>query len=197
MEDERLVELAKTSDEAKNELYKKYKYIEDILIRKYASIASYLNIDMNELISEAAYAFSDAINSYQNDKNAKLSTFISLCIDRRLQKLIKKYSSEKAKILNNTYSLDYDYNEDGVTLKDLISDSSINDPLKKLAEEQEYDELLSKIKKALSDSEYEVFKLYSGGFDYQTIALITNKNSKQIDNTIQRLKHKIRDILGD
>ena len=191
MEEERLVELA--SDEAKNELYKKYKYIEDILIRKYASMAGYLNIDMNELISEAAYAFSDAINSYQNDKNAKLSTFISLCIDRRLQKLIKKYSSEKAKILNNTYSLDYDYNEDGVTLKDLISDSSINDPLKKLAEEQEYDELLSKIKNALSDSEYEVFKLYSNGFDYQTIALITDKNSKQIDNTIQRLKHKIRD----
>ena len=195
MEEERLVELA--SDEAKNELYKKYKYIEDILIRKYASMASYLNIDMNELISEAAYAFSDAINSYQNDKNAKLSTFISLCIDRRLQKLIKKNSSEKAKILNNTYSLDYDYNEDGVTLKDLISDSSINDPLKKLAEEQEYDELLDKIKNALSDSEYEVFKLYSNGFDYQTIALITDKNSKQIDNTIQRLKHKIRDILGD
>ena len=197
MEDERLVELAKASDEAKNELYKKYKYIEDILIRKYASMAGYLNIDMNELISEAAYAFSDAINSYQNDRNAKLSTFISLCIDRRLQKLIKKYSSEKAKILNNTYSLDYDYNEDGVTLKDLISDSSNNDPLKKLAEEQEYDELLNKIKNALSESEYEVFKLYSGGFDYQTIALITNKNSKQIDNTIQRLKHKIRDILGD
>ena len=47
MEDERLVELAKTSDEAKNELYKKYKYIEDILIRKYASMAGYLNIDMN------------------------------------------------------------------------------------------------------------------------------------------------------
>ena len=80
-------------------------------------------------------------------------------------------------------------------LKDLISDSSINDPLKKLAEEQEYDELLSKIKNALSDSEYEVFKLYSNGFDYQTIALITDKNSKQIDNTIQRLKHKIRDII--
>lgn len=197
MEEEKLIVLAKNNEEAKNELYKKYKYIEDILIRKYASMASYLNIDMNELISEAAYAFSDAINSYQNDKNAKLSTFISLCIDRRLQKLIKKYSSEKAKILNNTYSLDYDYNEDGVTLKDLISDSSINDPLKKLAEEQEYDELLSKIKNALSDSEYEVFKLYSNGFDYQTIALITDKNSKQIDNTIQRLKHKIRDILGD
>ena len=73
----------------------------------------------------------------------------------------------------------------------------MNDPLNKLAEEQEYNELLIKIKGILSESEYEVFKLYSNGFDYQTIALITNKNSKQIDNTIQRLKHKIRDILGN
>lgn len=195
MDEETLINLAKTSPDAKNELYKKYKYIEDILIKKYFNLANTLNIDMNELISEAAYAFSDAINSYQDDKNAKLSTFISLCIDRRLQKLIKKYNSEKAKVLNNTYSLDYNYNDEGLTLKDLISDDSVNDPLNKLAEEQEYNELLDKIKVSLSDSEYEVFKLYSNGFDYQTIALITNKNAKQIDNTIQRLKHKIRDIL--
>lgn len=196
MNDEKLIVLAKTSDEAKNELYKKYKYIEDILIRKYSNIASTLNIDASELISEASFAFSDAINSYQNDKNAKLSTFISLCIDRRLQKLIKKYNSEKAKALNNAYSLDYDY-EEGVTLKDLISDSSVNDPLNRLAEEQEYNELIDKIKDILSDSEYEVFKLYSNGFDYQTIAMLINKNPKQVDNTIQRLKHKIRDILGN
>lgn len=90
------------SVDVKNELYEKYKYIEDILIRKYLNIANSLNIDISELISEASFAFSDAINSYQNDKNAKLSTFISLCIDRRLQKLIKKYNSEKARVLNNT-----------------------------------------------------------------------------------------------
>lgn len=197
MNEEQLLNLAKTNSEAKNELYKKYKYIEDILIKKYFGLANNLNIDINELISEASFAFSDAINSYQNDKNAKLSTFISLCINRRLQKLIKKYSSEKARALNNAYSLDYNYNDDGLTLKDLISDDSANDPLNKLAEEQEYNELLLKIKDSLSNSEYEVFKLYSNGFDYQTISLITNKNPKQIDNTIQRLKHKIRDILGN
>lgn len=197
MNEEQLLNLAKTNPEAKDELYKKYKYIEDILIKKYFGLANNLNIDINELISEASFAFSDAINSYQNDKNAKLSTFISLCINRRLQKLIKKYSSEKARALNNAYSLDYNYNDDGLTLKDLISDDSVNDPLNRLAEEQEYNELLLKIKDSLSNSEYEVFKLYSNGFDYQTISLITNKNPKQIDNTIQRLKHKIRDILGN
>lgn len=183
------------NEEAKNELYKEYKYIVDILIHKYHSIALSLNIEISELEQEALYAFSDAINSYQDDKNAKLSTFISLCIDRRIKKILKKYSTDKAKLLNNTYSLDYDYNEEGTTLKDFISDENQNDPLYNLTNEENYKELLNKIKDSLSESEYEVFKFFINGFDYITIAKLTDKNPKQIDNTIQRLKHKIRDII--
>lgn len=178
----------------KNNLYEEYKYIVDILLKKYYIIASNLNIDMKELEGEAYYAFSDALNSYQSDKNAKLSTFISLCIDRRIKKIIKKYSSDKAKVLNHTYSLDYDYNEEGITLKDMISDENQFDPLYNLTNKEHYEELISKIKSSLSDSEYEVFVYLMNGFDYLTIAELLNKNPKQIDNTIQRLKHKIRDI---
>lgn len=197
MEEQELIEKAKTDEFAKNELYEKYKYILDILIHKYRQIALNLNIDINELVGEASYAFTDAINSYQNDKNTKLSTFISLCVDRRIKKAINKYKTEKAKVLNNTYSLDYDYNEEGVTLKDLISDERENDPLNNLTNKENYEELMNKIKNSLSESEFEVFKFYCNGFDYQTIALIINKNSKQVDNTIQRLKHKIREIIGE
>ena len=177
----------------KNEIYEEYKYIVDILIHKYYNIATSLNIDIKELEGEAYLSFSDAINSYQENKNTKLSTFISLCIDRRIKKILKKYSTDKAKILNNTYSLDYDY-EEGSSLIDMISDDSVHDPYKEIENKENYLELLNKIKETLSDSEYEVFNYYINGFDYQTIAKITNKNPKQVDNTIQRLKHKIKDI---
>lgn len=191
-----LIKLALEQDEdAKNKLYDEYKYIVDILIHKYHSIATSLNIEINELEQEAFYAFSDAINSYQLDKNAKLSTFISLCVDRRLKKILKKYSTDKAKAMNNTYSLDYDYNEEGATLKDFISDEREFDPLYNLTNKENYEELLEKIKDSLSESEYEVFKFLINGFDYITIAKLTDKNPKQIDNTIQRLKHKIKEIL--
>ena len=190
-----LLEKSKYDESAKNELYERYKYIVNILVHKYKGIALALNIDLNELEGEASYAFTDAINSYQSDKNTKLSTFISLCIDRRIKKIINKYNTEKAKVLNNAYSLDYDYNEEGTTLKDLISDESENDPLNKITNKENLEELIKKIKGSLSSSEYEVFNYYRNGFDYQTIALLTNKNSKQIDNTIQRLKHKIKEIL--
>ena len=97
--------------------------------------------------------------------------------------------------MNNTYSLDYDYNEEGATLKDFISDEREFDPLYNLTNKENYEELLEKIKDSLSESEYEVFKFLINGFDYITIAKLTDKNPKQIDNTIQRLKHKIKEIL--
>jgi len=182
------------NNDVKDELYREYKYIIDIFIHKYHKAALALNIDLKELEGEAHLAFSDAINSYQDNKKTKLSTFISLCIDRRIKNLLKKYSTEKAHMLNNAYSLDYAYFEEGITLKDIISDNKENDPLNNLTIKENYQELLKKIKNTLSLFEYEVFCYYINGIDYQTIAKIINKNPKQIDNTIQRIKHKIKDI---
>ncbi len=196
MEDEKLLKLAlNDNEEAKNALYEKYKYIIDILIKKYRVIAFSLGIDIHELEQEAMYAFSDAIHSFDDKKKVKLSTFITVCIDRRIKKVLKKYSGEKAKLLNSFYSLDYDY-EEGMTLKDMISDEK-TDPLYNLTLKEDYEELIKKIEESLSNAELEIFKLLENGQDRSTIAKITNKNDKQVDNAIQRLKNKIRDIIKD
>lgn len=196
MEEQKLLKLAlNDNEEAKNEIYKKYKYIIDILIKKYRGIALSLGIDLHELEQEAMYAFSDAIRSFDNKKNVKFSTFITLCIDRKIKKVLKKYSGEKARLLNSFYSLDYDY-EEGMTLKDMISDEK-TDPLYNLTLQEDYEELIKKIEESLSHSELEIFKLLTSGVDRNTIAKITNKNDKQVDNAIQRLKNKIRDIIKD
>lgn len=197
--DEEVLGLALENNESAREIvYEKYKYIVEIMLKKYYNAALKYNIDLKELEQEAYYALSTAIANYRNDKNASIATFISLCIDRRLRKVIKRYSGEKAKILNNTFSLDYDYDNEGKTLRDLISDNNIeSDPLNNLAAKEHLEELMDSIKKELSKTEYEIFNLLINDFDYQTIAQITNKNPKQIDNTIQRVKHKIRDIIKD
>ena len=164
-------------------------------MKKYWHIAQNLNIEKHELEQEALYAFSDALNSFNEEKKVKLSTFITLCVDRRIKKVLKKYSGEKAKLLNSFYSLDYDY-EEGVTLKDVISDEK-TDPLYNLTLKEDYEELIERITKSLSSSELEMFHLLENGFDRNTIALITGKNDKQVDNALQRLKNKIRDIIKD
>lgn len=194
--DEEVLMLALADNEdAKDYLYNKYRYIVNIILKKYRNIAREIGIDISELEQEAYYAFSDALRTYRQDKNAKLSTFISLCIDRRLKKIIKSNTGEKAKVLNSTVSLDSNYHEGEVSLKEVISDEYQNDPLNNLTNEENYEELLNNIKKELSDSEYEVFNLLRNDFDYLTIAELTNRNPKQVDNTIQRIKHKIKEII--
>ena len=193
MAEENLIKRVILNDEdAKNELYNEYKYIIDILMKKYRFIINTLGIDKTELEQEALYAFSDALNSFDNKKRVKLSTFITVCVDRRLKKVIRKYNGEKAKLLNSFYSLDYDY-EEGMTLKDMISDEK-TDPLYNLTLKEDYDELLHKIEESLSSGELEIFNLLKNGLDRHTISMLTKKNDKQVDNAIQRLKNKIRDI---
>ena len=187
--------LNEENEEAKDILFEKYKYIIDIILKKYSYVASRMGIEYKELYSEALVGFSDALVSYQDDKDASLGTFISLCVNRRVQKVIAKASTIKNKVIQEAYSLDHVYEQFGLPLVEMISDNSENDPLNNMTKEEEYKELLSDIKNELSNSEYEVFVLMLNNMDYNTIAEILDKTTKQIDNAMQRIKHKVKDIL--
>ena len=183
------------NEEAKDILFEKYQYIIDIILKKYSYVASRMGVDFKELYSEALVGFSDALVSYEDDKHASMATFISLCVNRRVQKLIQKSGTIKNKIIQESYSLDHVYDEYGIPLIEMISDNSLNDPLSNMTKKEEYEELIDSIKKELSEFEYEVFTLLINNLDYNTIALILNKTPKQIDNTIQRIKAKVKLIL--
>ena len=195
--DNELIMLYREEDEdAKNMLYYKYKFIIDVLIKKYGNWLSSLKVDYQELYSECAVGFSDALRSFQEDKDSSLPTFITLCVERRLGGVIRKYSRDKYKVMQDSYSLDFFYDDKNAALIEQLSDENNNDPLKNMAEEEEYAELIKNIKYSLTSKEYEVFVLKSRGFDYQEIAHILNKNPKQIDNTMQRIKTKIKNLIN-
>lgn len=183
------------NEDAKEILLEKYKYVLDIVIKKYSYVASQLGIDYNELYSEALLGFTDALNSYKEDKNAQFPTFLSLCVNRKLKKAIDHANSQKNKIFNESYSLDKIYKDFDTPLVELISDNNKNDPLNHITEEEEYDELVNLIKKELSDFEEQVFELMINNFNYMEISMLLDKTPKQIDNTIQRIKGKTKKAL--
>lgn len=183
------------NEDAKNELYERYKYIIDILISKYSKIAYQLGIESKELYSEGLYGFSDALANYNQDKPASIATFITLCVERRICKAIGKAQRVKNKINVEAFSLDYVYEQFGTPLMELISDDYKFEPLNNITKEESYQELLNQIKKELSEFEYSVFTFLANGFDYTQIANILDKSPKQIDNTMQRLKVKLKKIL--
>lgn len=180
-------------EEAKNVLFYKYKFIIDILIKKYGSFLNYLHIDYQEVYSECNVGFSDALRSYVDNKDTSLPTFITVCIERRIKNILKKYSSEKYKKLLDSYSLDFTQ-DDNNNLMSILKDD--NDPLNSITEEENYNELINKIKCNLTESENDVFVLMIKGFNYIEISNILNKTSKQIDNTMQRVKNKVKKILA-
>ena len=58
------------------------------------------------------------------------------------------------------------------------------------------DELINKAKELLTDLETQVFELKINGFSYKEIAEILDKDQKAIDNALQRIRSKVKDILN-
>lgn len=189
--------ICEENEDAKEILYEKYKYVLNILIKKYSYVASQVGIDSKELYSEALLGFADAINDYKEDKNANFSTFLSLCVSRKLKKAITHAMTKKNKLINESYSLDKIYDKSGLPLIELISDDVKTDPLISISEEEHYQELVNKIKQELSRFECQVFELMLNEFNYNEISELLEKTPKQIDNTIQRIKSKAKLILKE
>ena len=186
--------ISESNEDILNALYEKYVPLIEYLVKKYSHKARELGLEKIDLMQEANLAFSDAIHNFNPDGEASLKTFISLCVERRLIKVLEKNSTQKSQMEKHALSLDYEYDQDGSALTDFIADASL-DPSMRYLEKEELEDLKKRIQKRLSNFEYQVYEYMIQGYDYQKIAEILDKNPKQIDNTIQRIRVKLRYIM--
>lgn len=193
--DYELSQMFNENDEnAKDVLFEKYSYIIDIILNKYKKTMYALNMDFSEVRQDANLAFTDAVVRYSCERDTSLPTFISLVVERKVQNAVRKAETVKNKVYTSAYSLDYEYDVFQKPLSEIIGDTSL-EPLNNMTKKEEYEELVRKIDGILSPNENDVYKLLIRGFNYQDIARILNKEPKQIDNTIQRVRVKIRDLI--
>lgn len=183
--------LKDNSEEAVDLIYSKYKYIIEVLLSKYKRVFLALNIDYEEVKQEANLAFSYAIFNFDDTKDTKMSTFITMCVERRIRSVIKKYETDKSKALSDSVS--FDNTKDEVSLLDFIGDETY-EPSKSIENIDTINYINKEAKNILSSSEFEVYNLLIKGYDYTEISKILNKDIKQIDNAIQRIKNKIKKI---
>lgn len=178
------------NEEAVDIVYNKYKYIVEVLLNKYKRVFFALKIDLEEIRQEANLAFSYAIFNYDEKKDAKLATFITLCVDRKIRSVIKKYETTKNKVFSESISLD---NEESVFSLNNFGDDTY-DPLKTIVNIDMLDYINNEVKEILSKGEIEVYNLLLEGMNYIEIANKLNKTPKQIDNTIQRIRYKLKEF---
>ena len=147
--------------------------------------------DLNDLVQEGMLALNSAITNYNDSKNANFGTFAKLCIERRIANYIRSFRRDKNKVLSEAIS--YDLEEDNLMDK-FLADRSL-EPLTMVTNLEDDKLLVEQINKDLTKLEQEVFHLKLKGYDYKEIAKRLNKSPKAVDNTIQRIKVKIKNIL--
>ena len=173
---------------AQDLLYEKYNYIIKSILNKYRRVFLALNIDLEEARQEANLAFSYAIYNYNEDRDTSLNTFVTLCVERRIRAVIKSKETMKSKVQSETISLNSDN-----FLENTIADFQY-EPSKRIENIDMLKYINSKVKDLLSDKEKEVYNLLLQGMDYQEIAINLIKTPKQVDNTIQRIRIKLKNL---
>jgi RNA polymerase sigma factor (sigma-70 family) len=192
-DNELLYLIQEKNEEAGDLLFERYKHIIDISVNKYLRSAYALNVDIEELKQEAMLGYVDAIHSYNDNMNMKLSSFISLCVERRLQNIIRKNNTGKIKMLKEAYSLDNEIGED-LTLADVVGDNRNNPEVIK-EEKESVKKLREKIDSALSNSEKEVLELILNDYSSEEIASILGVDIKRVYNATARIRMKLKELI--
>lgn len=181
------------SEEANRLLFEKYKPLIESNARKLLKFCKYNGLEFPDLVQEGMLGLSRAIDTFNESKETSFFTYAKTCIERKQRSIIVMSGRQKHKALNESLPFEV-YDEDEKDLKSVdifLADNSYN-PETVLQDLEDGNELKEKIKNLLTNFELEVFELKIAGFDYNEISEILEKDKKQIDNAIQRIKTKLK-----
>jgi len=116
-------------------------------------------INIEDLISIGTIGLIKAINTFRNDKNIKLATYASRCIENEILMYIRKISGRRIEIsIDEPLNVDWDGNE--LLLSDVLGNEE--DSVSYELEQQEERILIRKAVAALEPREREIIELRFG-----------------------------------
>lgn len=192
--DEELCGLAREGDgEAESFLLNKYKPFVKSRAKKLFIIGG----ELDDLIQEGMIGLFLAVRGYDETKGATFTTFARLALERRMYNAIKAQNTRKNRPLNNYISLNSceRVDEIGEENINLLRANEEDEPENQLIDRENRDFLMEKLDRELSGFEKEVLKLTMLGKDYKLISEELEKSPKSIDNALQRIRRKLREIV--
>lgn len=184
MNDNELVECAKSGNSlALQVLIERYS---DKVLQKARSFKSLIGIENDDLYQEGMMGFVSAVYSFDNSRDVLFSTYASTLSTRKMLSAIRKINSTANLPLQSYISIEEE--------QDLFSD--IPSPEETLLSVERVNEINSFVEESFSKKEKKVFKLSVLGMKYSQIAEILDCTEKSVDNTIQRIRRKLRSFDG-
>ena len=191
--DEELVTLAQSGDKhATEELLIRHAG----LVRGCARGFFLIGGETEDLIQEGMIGLFKAVRDFNPEKEANFFSFAELCINRQLYSALEASNRKKHIPLNTYISFSSQSDGDGVDLEDVIADQN-RSPEQLLIEQEGKEEFHRRLEEKLSPMEKKVLYLYLEGNSYTQIGLQMDKTPKSIDNTLQRIRGKIKDLKNE
>lgn len=187
--------IRESSEEANEIIFEKYKPLIVSLATKMVNYSPNLGLEINDLIQEGMIGLSTAINAFNENDETSFYTYAKTCIERKIISTMIAAKRQKHKILNESMSIELYTDDNNTSIIDaLVVDNSYN-PENVIFQTENELKLIEEIRKELTPLEEQVFDLKISGFKYREIADILDKELKVIDNALNRLKTKVKNIL--
>ena len=162
-------------------LYTKYKPIVLSIARRFFLSGG----ETEDLVQEGMCGLYSAALGFKPE-NGAFSTYANRCIRNRIVDAVKMSNGAKHSALNNFLPImEVSGNFSGVNPEDEV-----------IGREGKH-EILQKMSKALSSLEFKAIIMYIDGMPIAEISTALGKNSKSIDNAINRAKNKLQRVLTE
>jgi RNA polymerase sporulation-specific sigma factor len=156
------------------------------LVRRCTNAMYLIGGEQEDLIQEGMIGLFKAIRDFKPCRGAGFFSFAKLCINRQLGTAIESSNRKKHQPLNSYISL----SEQGAQAVYPLAES----PEQTVIEQELREEYKKRLEGMLSRMEHEVLDLYLDGHSYTQIAGELGKTPKSIDNALQRIRQKIKQI---
>ncbi|MCI7106441.1 MAG: RNA polymerase sporulation sigma factor SigH [Lachnospiraceae bacterium] len=188
--DEELIEkLRQGEDDITDYILEKYKP----LVRKRTNAMYLIGGENEDLIQEGMIGLFKAIRDYRSDRDTSFYHFAEICINRQLYTALETSNRKKHMPLNSYISLSAQESEGGLRMEDVLLGQS-QSPEQMVIEQEVLQDFRKKLIGNLSKMENRVLALYLDGNNYIQIAGIMDKSPKSIDNALQRIRQKIKQM---
>ena len=188
--DEALIDMLRSGDaEIADYLMEKYKP----LVRKKTNAMYLIGGETEDLIQEGMIGLFKAMRDFDQRREVSFFSFAELCINRQLYSALEASNRKKHIPLNTYISFSNKEDADGVSLEQMLTDETAS-PEQLMIEHESKEEFFQRLQEKLSPMEKKVLYLYLEGHSYIQIAGFMEKAPKSIDNTLQRIRGKIKSL---
>jgi len=154
--------------------------------------------EKSDIIQNGYVGLLKAIYYYKTEREANFTTFAWTNINSEIKSFLTYLNRKKNKILSDSLSYDFAYNNDSDDedasyyikgIKDTYEQTYDNEIL--------FEKTLFVLKAEISDNEYAVFDNYLKNYSYAEISSLLDIKIKKVDNTIQKCRKKFKKIYGE